>query len=244
MWPIDGPAAPRSTAASGAARSLLPVVLAAAVSVAAVHLVAQVAAPDGLVVAVTQVLLMPLLAAALFAGTDRPRGRLVQLVLVALLFSWLGDTVPRFVAGEGGFLILMACFLVAQVCYAVAFWPFRAASLFARPGAAVTVYILALGVLMALVWGAGVLVVPVAVYGAALVTMAALATGLGSVAGLGGVIFVISDALIALRVLAGTELPGHGFFVMLTYVLGQALLVVAVGRRASTLSGAAAESVR
>ena len=40
--------------------------------------------------------------------------------------------------------------------------------------------------------------------------------------------FLVSDALIALRAFADVELPAHSFWVMLTYVFGQALLVAAV----------------
>ena len=46
--------------------------------------------------------------------------------------------------------------------------------------------------------------------------------------GAGGAVFMLSDSLIALDAFADLALPGHGFWVMLTYVLGQVLLVVAV----------------
>ena len=60
------------------------------------------------------------------------------------------------------------------------------------------------------------------------VTMAVLATGLGWVAGIGGALFFVSDSLIALRAFADVTLPAHGFWVMLTYIVGQTLLVLAV----------------
>ncbi|WP_083884284.1 lysoplasmalogenase [Nocardia higoensis] len=208
----------------------MPIALGALAVVTGVHLVARSAAPEGLVADITQVLLMLLLAAALLAGTSRPRGRLVGLVLFALFFSWLGDTVPRFVDGDGGFLSLVGCFLVAQVCYAVAFWPSRKHSLLVRP-AAVAIYVAALVVLVVLCRDAGPLLVPVLIYGMALVTMAVLATGLGPMAGVGGAIFLVSDSLIAVRAFAGVELPAHSFWVMLTYVIGQVLLVLAVRSR-------------
>ena len=93
---------------------------------------------------------------------------------------------------------------------------------------------LALVVLVALCReGAGDLLVPVVVYGVALAAMAVLATGLGPVAGVGGAVFMLSDSLIALRAFADVELPAHSFWVMLTYVAGQALLVAAVRARAA-----------
>jgi uncharacterized membrane protein YhhN len=58
--------------------------------------------------------------------------------------------------------------------------------------------------------------------------MAALSTGVSRLAGIGGAVFLVSDALIALHEFAGLDLPRHGFWVMLTYVVGQALIVAGV----------------
>lgn len=192
-----------------------------------IHLSVQLVAPGGVLAGVTQVFLMPLVAAVLLAGVGRPLGRLARIVLLALFFSWLGDTLPRLFAGDTdtAFMVMVGCFLLAQVAYVVAFWPDRSRSVLARP-ALVAPYVLALVVLVALCREeAGPLLVPVVVYGAALTLMAALATGLGRVAGWGGIVFMVSDSLIALRAFAGVELPAHSFWVMLTYVVGQTLLV-------------------
>jgi uncharacterized membrane protein YhhN len=201
--------------------------------VTVVHLVAQLLAPEGGVADATQPLLMPALAAVLVTGTPAPRPVLVRITLVALFFSWLGDTLPRLVSGDAGFLVMVGCFLLAQAAYVVAFWPRRAESLLVRP-LLVAPYLLALVVLVVLCReGAGGLLPAVVAYGAALTAMAVLATGLGRVAGIGGVVFMVSDSLIALRAFADVELPAHSFWVMLTYVVGQALLVVAVRSRAT-----------
>lgn len=200
-------------------------------AVTAVHLVAQVVATDGLVAGATQVLLMPLLAGVLLAGTRPPRGRLVAVVLVALFFSWLGDTLPRLAGDDTGFLLMVGCFLVAQVFYVVAFWPFRDSSILTRP-VLVVPYVVGLVVLVVLCReGAGAMLLPVVVYGVALTTMAVLATGLGWLAGVGGAVFMVSDSLIALGAFTDVNLPGHSFWVMLTYVLGQLFLVLAVRNR-------------
>jgi len=197
--------------------------------VTVVHLGAQLAHAD-LLGEVTQVMLMPLLAWALWAATTRPHNRLVCLVLVALGFSWLGDTVPRFVPDDPGFLAMVGFFLVAQVLYIAAFWPLRNASILRRP-ALVGPYVL---VIVVLVWlcadGAGALLAPVVVYGVALATMAVLSTVLGRLGGLGGAIFLLSDSLIAIGAFTDIDIPGRGFWVMLTYVVGQALLSLAVVR--------------
>src|SRR5699024_10512217 len=102
--------------------------------VALVHLTGQLAGPT-LLAHSTQVLLMPALAGVLLAGTTAPRGRLVHLVLVALLFSWLGDSVTRFTTGDTSFLLMVGFFLSAQLVYVVALWPYRHASLLRRPAA-------------------------------------------------------------------------------------------------------------
>jgi len=191
------------------------------------HLCAQLAAPRGVLAGVTQMLLMPLVAAVLLAGVRRPLDRLAGIVLMALFFSWLGDTLPGLAGGETdtAFLLMVGCFLLAQIAYVVAFWPDRSRSVLTRP-ALVAPYLLTLVVLVALcLEEAGALLVPVVVYGAALTLMALLATGLGRVAGWGGIVFMASDSLIALRAFADVELPAHSFWVMLTYVAGQTLLV-------------------
>jgi uncharacterized membrane protein YhhN len=203
------------------------------VTVTCVHLVAQLVAPDGAVASVTQPMLMPALAAVLVAGTLAPRPPMVRIVLVALFFSWLGDTVPRFLDGDTAFGSMLGCFLLAQVAYVVAFRRPRRQPLATRPALTVP-YFLAYGVLVAACFdGAGPLIVPVMVYGGALVVMAILATGLGRVGGIGGAVFMVSDSLIALHAFAGLDLPAHAFWVMLTYVVGQTLLVLAVRDRAS-----------
>ncbi|MDJ1370515.1 lysoplasmalogenase [Gulosibacter molinativorax] len=199
-------------------------------AVTVLHLIAQFVAPGELFAHVTQSLLMPLLAAALWAGTVRPRGRLVWAVIVALFFSWLGDVLPRFVAGDAGFLTMVGCFLIAQVWYIVAFAPSWRRSVVRQP-LLLLPYLAAFALLVVFcAGGAGSLLVPVVIYGIALVTMAVLSTGLGRVAGLGGAIFFVSDAMIALRTFADIAPPASGFWVMLTYSLGQALIVVAVMR--------------
>ncbi|MFS3127640.1 lysoplasmalogenase [Nocardioides sp. Bht2] len=193
------------------------------------HLGFQLADLD-LLSAITQILLMPAVAALLWTLTDAPRGRLVRLGLVALGFSWLGDTLPRFV--DDGFLLMVGGFLVAQVIYAVAFWPYRSRATVARarwlvPAAAVVV--------IALLWvcrDAGWLLPAVAVYATALVAMALLADGVNPVAGVGALVFVVSDAMIGLGAFTDLDLPASGFWIMLTYITAQILITLGIAREA------------
>jgi hypothetical protein len=67
--------------------------------------------------------------------------------------------------------------------------------------------------------------------------MAILSTGLGRLAGIGGLVFMLSDALIAIGAFTDLELVAHGVWVMLTYVVGQTLIVLAVIRHEARATG-------
>ena len=180
----------------------------------------------------TQVLLVPALALVLLSASGRPRGRLpgrlLGLALIALVFSWLGDTAPALATGDTAFLLMVGFFLVAQVVYVVAFWPYRAESALYRRRWLMAPYV---GFVAVLVWlcapHTGGLLVPVLLYGLILGLMAVLATGLNPWVAAGGALFLVSDALIALRAFApGFDLPQNGFWVMSTYIAAQTLIVL------------------
>lgn len=200
-------------------------------AVTVVHLVAQLGA-NRVLADVTQVLLMPLLAAVLWSATPAPRGRLVRLALVALGLSWLGDSLPRLADGDAAFLLMVGFFLLAQVAYVAAFLPYRRRSVLHVRRVLLVPYVAAVaGLVAACAGGAGGLLVPVLVYGALLGTMAVLSTGVNGLTAAGGALFLVSDGLIALDAFAsGFALPGHGFWVMATYVAAQALIVMGVLR--------------
>jgi uncharacterized membrane protein YhhN len=221
--------------------------LAALAAVTAVHLAAQLRGA-GAIADATQVILMPLLLLALLAGTTPPRGRLPGLFALGLGLSWMGDALPRFLDGQLQFLVMLGSFLLAQILYAAALWPLRRDSLLGRGtpashsavrraalrrvallpylGAAVVIVVLCAP-------AAGPLLPALVVYASALCTMAVLATGLGVRGVIGGALFVVSDALIALDTFGVLALPAHAFWVMLTYVGAQVLLVLGVlGRHA------------
>lgn len=210
--------------------------------VSLVHLGAQLADLDR-TADVTQVLLMPLVAAVLWLHTVAPRPQLVRLGLIALGFSWLGDTLPRFV--DDGFLLMVGGFLVAQILYAVAFWPYRARSTVAR---APWLLALAAVLVVGLLWvcrDAGWLLPAIAVYGMALVAMALLADGVNALTGYGALIFVVSDAMIGLGAFTDLDLPASGFWIMLTYIAAQVLIALGIARSASAVrdSGARGSEV-
>lgn len=196
---------------------------------AVVHLIAQLSGLEA-IADPTQWLLMPALAVVLWCTTAAPRPRLVRLVLVALGFSWVGDTLPDLFTGDTAFLAMVGGFLCAQVVYVVAFRPSWRESVLRRPPM-LAIYVALAVVLVALCLpGApGVLAVAVVVYGLCLAAMAVLSTGVHRIAGIGGLLFLFSDAMIALGAFADWfDPPASGFWVMVTYILGQVLLVVGV----------------
>ena len=201
------------------------------VAVALIHLGAQLFG-GGDVADATQVLLMPLLAAVLWLQATAPRSRLVVLTLVALGLSWLGDSAPKLTDGDAAFLVMVGFFLLAQVAYIVAFWPYRASSVLHVRRPLLLVYVAAVvGLVAACVGGAAGMLVPVLVYGALLGTMAVLSTGVNGLTAVGGALFLVSDGLIALNAFAdGFDLPGQGFWVMSTYIAAQSLIVGGVLR--------------
>jgi len=196
------------------------------VTVAVLHLGAQLTGA-GEVADATQVLLMPLLAAALWSNTEAPRSRLITLTLVALGLSWLGDSAPKLAEGDTAFLVMIGFFLLAQVAYVMAFWPFRSRSvLHVRRPVLLGYVAVVVALVLACVGGAAGMLVPVLVYGTLLGTMAVLATGVNLPTAIGGALFLVSDGLIALNAFAeGFDLPGQGFWVMATYLAAQSLIV-------------------
>jgi uncharacterized membrane protein YhhN len=175
---------------------------------------------------------MPALALFLVASARQPT-RLVRLTRWALLFSWLGDSVPRLLDGDAAFGAMLGSFLVAQVCYIRAFRPYAGRSVLRVRRGWLAPYAVALVVLLAAcVPASGVLAPAVIVYGVCLAAMAVHATGLNPLTWAGGAIFMVSDSLIALDAFDVWTQPGHDFWVMLTYCAAQLLLVLGVLREA------------
>ncbi|MFD9328383.1 lysoplasmalogenase [Streptomyces sp. NPDC060065] len=161
-------------------------------------------------------LLMPLLAAHA-AARGGPR-----LLIAALLFGWGGDTLLLFDA-EPAFLAGMASFAAGHVCYLALF---KSAPR-ARGAWLAGAYGIALVTTVTLLWPGlpAELRLPVAGYSLLLTAMAYGATRLGPVAGVGGALFMLSDTLIATGVADWPQLPRPDFWIMLTYVAAQFLLV-------------------
>ena len=160
----------------------------------------------------------PLLMPVLMVGRDRPAQR-------ALAFGGVGD-VALLGSTESAFTAGLVSFLAGHVAWIIALRQrpgggrLRDRPLLAAP------YVAAFGALNAYLWKrTGEDRIPVIVYSAALLAMslAALDSGSSKTA-VGGALFLVSDALLALEKFGGLQLPAHEGLVMATYTSAQALL--------------------
>lgn len=216
------PASPR-TARTGC------ILLALFVVDAIVHLTGQLL-DWPVLLGVTQVLLVPpLLGYAIGAGMW-PLGRPFVLGLV---FCWLGDTLPRLVDPSSKFVLMVACFSVAQVAFIVWFWRERRVALDPARRIVWVAYLVLLVVFMMLcARGAGSLLPLLLAYGICLTVMAILATGCGVLTGIGGALFFVSDCWLALRTFGPglADVPLGNFLVMATYIPSLLLLTAGAVR--------------
>ncbi len=207
--------------------------------VAIVHLVAIAAGPPGLVAA-TKPLLMPALLIGLVLGLPVRRSPLLLWGGLALVFSWLGDVLLQN-PGDIGFLLGMGAFGLAHLAYITLYLgPLR------------TRRVPWWGILLAVVWwvalvallmpSLGGLLVPVVLYGLVLGGAAATALGTTRLIAVGAAVFLVSDTLLGLdRFLPGFSFDGVDLLIMLTYCLGQGLIiagVVTVARRRAGFTNA------
>ncbi|GAA1871803.1 lysoplasmalogenase [Myceligenerans crystallogenes] len=200
---------------------------------------------------VTQSVMMPLLALTFFlatppyrlAGKPRERPRLVLLVFLALGLGWAGDTAPGLVPPDLTFLAMIGPFLLAQVAYVLAFRPFAASSPVRRVPVVAAYGVVGLAVvgacapqLVASGASGAAYLAGLIVYCAVICTMAILAWGVHRLAGIGAIVFLVSDAVIALTSFTAAVMwepfaMWSGVLVMTTYGVAQALIVVGVLRR-------------
>ncbi|MGW5865659.1 lysoplasmalogenase [Streptomyces sp. NPDC055239] len=229
--------------ASTGARLLL-----AAFGLAAVGDLAALLAGSDAAHTVFKPLLMPLLAGYVVT-VKGPR-----LLAVALLFGWGGDTLLLFDA-DPAFLAGMGSFAAGHVCYLVLFKRHgfkgdgfkRDGTSRARAAWLVAAYATALIVTVALLWPdlPADMRGPVAGYSLLLTAMACAAARLGLTAAAGGALFLLSDTLIATGVAEWPQAPRPDFWIMLTYIAAQFLLVRGVqGARPAQLTSESAAATR
>lgn len=213
------------------ARYRAVIALAAYVVLLLVHLGTLLAGQDPWAMR-TQWLLMPVLVVVVLTSpaltTAGGGNRLVRLTLAALAFSWLGDLLPDLVSPQAAFGVLIAAFAVAQGCYAYGFWPYREHSVVGRP-AMYAYVVVAVALVLLCAPGAGEMLAPLLGYAVLITMMAILSTGVHRIVTVGALLFVASDALIAMSAFVdGWQLADQDFWVMLTYGLAQLLIVLGV----------------
>ncbi|KAM9861841.1 hypothetical protein ACI1US_02301 [Leucobacter sp. BZR 635] len=181
----------------------------------------------------TKLALMPLLAVAVWWATARIRpwpGAAVGMLTLGIVLSWLGDGSSTFFPMfENEVPMMILCFGLAHVVYVLLMWRGRGIAQRGFPKWSLA-YIAAYIALMAvLVQHTGSLTVPVLCYGALLVATAAFASRCGPVVALGGLFFLVSDAILSFRIFAPETMPDWtSGAVMLTYTLGQGLIAYGI----------------
>ncbi len=175
-------------------------------------------------------LLMPSLA-AYFLYSVKQKNKLAFLIVIALLFSWLGDVMLMFEEIKPVYFMLgLVSFLLAHIAY---IFVFSKSSQDFKPKIFTysTGFLLMLfGVLMLmLMWpGLGDLKIPVTVYTSVIMIMGISAlfrkADGASLVLIGAILFISSDSLLALnKFYHGFE--AADFWVMLTYILAQYFIV-------------------
>jgi len=145
------------------------------------------------------------------------------LVVAALLCSAAGDVLLGY--GDDLFLAGMGAFAVAHLCYITYFVRSGALRSVRRRPVVVVGYAVALLVLIGWLWsGLGDLRVPLVGYALLLAGTAVTSAGFGLWAGVGGGLFFVSDALIAVGLADRPQPPMPDMWVMATYILAQYLL--------------------
>lgn len=200
------------------------------VALSVIHIL-LIALGNDVMVAATKPLLMPMLLLGFLAAAPMVNRLIVGLIVGGIVASWAGDVLLQS-PGSMGFLLGLAAFLVAHLFYIGAFLMLGTG----RVKIWVWAYLMWYGALLALLSpGLGALVVPVIAYGAALGTMAILSTRVNAVVGWGGLLFLLSDSILAMdRFMPGFALPASDFVIMTTYLVGEGLIVYGVVRALRT----------
>jgi uncharacterized membrane protein YhhN len=196
------------------------------VAVSAVHLIAKFGGSPALD-RTSKALEMPTLAfgagVAMLLAHRRPRPGVAALLFGGLALSWLGDVlIERLTLGLGLFFAAHAAYITM---FELAFHGRRPS----RFGLLAIPWFLALLVILLPV--AGPMMPLIALYGLILAAMAISSSRGNRITALGGVLFVTSDSLLAIRLFTTRLQSNTGrFAVMLSYLAAQALIVVGMLR--------------
>jgi len=220
-------------------------------AVSAIHIVALAAGADA-IAGPTKLLLMPLLAIAVFWGGRGSRwGTTYTLLLTAIALSWIGDGAGAFFPTMPTVPMMLLFFGLAHLCYIWLFWRVIAVRRVPPWALVYGVWWVALvAILVPLILqniGGGPYAIAVAIYGLVLGGTAVAASRCHPLVAAGGALFLASDSILAFRLFTPEVMPDWTSpLVMLTYCLGQGLIAagVIVGdrRRASAAMAAPTRS--
>jgi uncharacterized membrane protein YhhN len=176
----------------------------------------------------TKLLLMPLLAVAVFWGGRGSRwGTVYTLLFVAIALSWLGDGAGTLFPTVPTVPMMLLFFGLAHLCYIWVFW--RRIPVQRVPKWAVVYGLWWVGLLLLLGPDLGALLIPVALYGLVLAGTAVAASRCHPLVAAGGAFFFASDAVLAFRLFRPDTMPEWTSpLVMLTYCLGQGLIAAGI----------------
>lgn len=171
-----------------------------------------------------------------------------NMLLTALLFSWIGDVVLIFAdKGELYFILGLVSFLISHILYCMLFSKqikFEAKKnkvVFVLGVLLIAMYLI--GMLAVLVPSLGDLKIPVIVYASVISMMLLFAfngflvwgrSGNRSVF-VGAIVFVMSDSILAINKFY-TPVERSSFFIMLTYLVAQYLIVLGILKLNSKLN--------
>ncbi|WP_343588845.1 lysoplasmalogenase [Flavobacterium sp.] len=163
-----------------------------------------------------------------------------NILLAALVLSWLGDVILLFTdLGEIYFILGLVCFLTAHIVYCVLFNKQKRIRkrqnkpLFIFGSVLIAFYLI--GMVSVLMPHLGDLEIPVSIYASVISIMLLFAfNGFlvwekpgNQLVFLGAIFFIISDSILAVNKFYA-PIPKSSFFIMLTYLLAQYLIVVGV----------------
>ncbi|MFF7292938.1 lysoplasmalogenase family protein [Microbacterium sp. NPDC008134] len=173
----------------------------------------------------TKILLMPLLAVPVIVSARRLASpAAIALIGAALLFSWLGDSTGAFFPSLPELPLMLGFFGLAHVAYIVLF--IRHLSRRRMPWWALLYAAWWIVMLVTLGPHTDGLLLALAVYGLVLAGTAATSARSTTIIAIGGAFFLLSDTILAFRLfLPELVSPWGSPAVMLTYTLGQGLLV-------------------
>ena len=181
-------------------------------------------------------LLMPLLIGYFVSASGANRSPLKKFVVLALVFSWVGDAVLMFQNINGMYFIIgLVAFLLAHVMYIVGFTKLKNSTTKVERLAIIVFFLAYSATLVIFLWpGLGNMKAPVMLYALVLTIMGVLgvikSTTNHPYITFGVLFFVASDSILALNKFL-IDVPFNGVLIMGTYIAAQWLIVAGVSKR-------------